>query len=82
VGCHQAPEFSIDPNSRNNGIIGILNGNGIDTNTKSPSLRDLVKADGSTNGAFMHTANLNTLQNVLGHYGSINLARKYQSRSC
>jgi cytochrome c peroxidase len=34
----------------------------------------LVKADGSTNGAFMHTANLNTLQNVLGHYGSINLA--------
>jgi cytochrome c peroxidase len=22
----------------------------------------------------MHTANLNTLQNVLGHYGSINLA--------
>ena len=75
AGCHQAPEFSIDPNSRNNGIIGILNGNGIDiTNTKSPSLRDLVKADGSTNGAFMHTANLNTLQNVLGHYGSINLA--------
>jgi cytochrome c peroxidase len=62
--------------------IGILNGNGIDiTNTKSPSLRDLVKADGSTNGAFMHTANLNTLQNVLGHYGSINLSRKYQSRS-
>ncbi len=75
AGCHQAPEFSIDPNSRNNGIIGILNGNGIDiTNTKSPSLRDLVKADGSTNGAFMHTANLNTLQNVIGHYGTINLA--------
>ncbi|MBB1194383.1 cytochrome-c peroxidase [Flavobacterium sp. SOK18b] len=75
AGCHQAPEFSIDPNSRNNGIIGILNGNGIDiTNTKSPSLRDLVKADGSSNGAFMHTANLNTLQNVIGHYGTINLA--------
>ncbi|WP_158729816.1 MULTISPECIES: cytochrome-c peroxidase [unclassified Flavobacterium] len=75
AACHQAPEFSIDPNSRNNGIIGILNGNGIDIrNTKSPSLRDLVKADGSTNGAFMHTANLNTLQNVIGHYGTINLA--------
>jgi cytochrome c peroxidase len=75
AACHQAPEFSIDPNSRNNGIIGILNGNGIDIrNTKSPSLRDLVKADGSTNGAFMHTANLNTLQNVVGHYGTINLA--------
>ncbi|OUD35647.1 cytochrome-c peroxidase [Flavobacterium sp. FPG59] len=75
AGCHQAPEFSIDPNSRNNGIIGILNGNGIDiANTKSPSLRDLVKADGSTNGAFIHTANLNTLQNVIGHYSTINLA--------
>ena len=75
AGCHQAPEFSIDPNSRNNGIIGILNGNGIDiTNTKSPSLRDVVKTDGSSNGAFMHTANLSTLQNVIGHYGTISLA--------
>jgi cytochrome c peroxidase len=35
---------------------------------------ETCKPDGSTNGAFMHTANLNTLQNVLGHYGSINLA--------
>ncbi|MEM9529083.1 MAG: cytochrome-c peroxidase, partial [Bacteroidota bacterium] len=24
--CHQAPEFSIDPRSRNNGVIGLLNG--------------------------------------------------------
>ncbi|MBC5862966.1 cytochrome-c peroxidase [Flavobacterium turcicum] len=75
AGCHQAPEFSIDPNSRNNGIIGILNSNGIDiTNTRSPTLRDAIKKDGSSNGAFMHTANLATLQNVIGHYGTITIA--------
>ena len=75
VACHAAPEFDIDPNTRNNGIIGVLNGTGIDiTNTRAPSLRDLVKTDGTTNGPMMHTGNLVTLQNVIGHYGSINLA--------
>lgn len=73
--CHAAPEFDIDPNSRNNGIIGILNAPGIDiTNTRAPSLRNLVKPDGTTNGPMMHTGNLVTLQNVIGHYGTINLA--------
>lgn len=75
AACHAAPEFDIDPNTRNNGIIGILNGTGIDiTNTRAPSLRDLLKTDGTTNGPMMHTGNLVTLQNVIGHYGSINLA--------
>ena len=75
AACHAAPEFDIDPNTRNNGIIGIINGTGIDiTNTRAPSLRDLVKTDGTTNGPMMHTGNLVTLQNVIGHYGSINLA--------
>jgi hypothetical protein len=27
--CHAAPEFDIDPNTRNNGIIGVLNGTGL-----------------------------------------------------
>ncbi|QBN17548.1 cytochrome-c peroxidase [Flavobacterium nackdongense] len=73
--CHAAPEFDIDPNTRNNGIIGVLNGTGIDiTNTKAPSLRNLVKQDGTTNGPMMHTGNLETLQTVIGHYGTINLA--------
>lgn len=73
--CHAAPEFDIDPNSRNNGIIGVLNGTGIDiTNTRAPSLRDIVKTNGTANGPFMHTGNLATLQNVIGHYGSINRA--------
>jgi cytochrome c peroxidase len=45
---HAAPEFDIDPNTRNNGIIGVLNGTGIDiTNTRAPSLRDIVKTNGT-----------------------------------
>lgn len=74
-GCHAAPEFDIDPNSRNNGIIGTISGVGIDiTNTRAPSLRDLVKTDGTTNGSMMHTGVITTLQAAIGHYGTINLA--------
>lgn len=75
AGCHAAPEFDIDPNSKNNGIIGTIAGGGIDiTNTKAPSLRDLVKADGSLNGPFMHTGVITSLQTAIGHYGTINIA--------
>jgi cytochrome c peroxidase len=76
AGCHRAPEFDIDPNSRNNGIIGRISGTGgIDvTNTRAPSLRDLVKLDGTTNGQMMHTGGISTLQTAIGHYGSINIA--------
>jgi cytochrome c peroxidase len=75
AGCHRAPEFDIDPNSRNNGIIGNINGIGIDvTNTRAPSLRDLVKLDGTTNGPMMHTGVITTLQQAIGHYGTINIA--------
>lgn len=76
AGCHRAPEFDIDPNSRNNGIIGRISGTGgIDvTNTRAPSLRDLVKIDGTPNGQMMHTGGIVTLQNAIGHYGTINLA--------
>jgi hypothetical protein len=35
AACHAAPEFDIDPNTRNNGIIGVLNGTGIDITNKS-----------------------------------------------
>lgn len=73
--CHNAPEFDIDPNTRNNGIIGIVNNTGIDIgNTRAPSLRDLVQVDGTSNGPLMHTGGQRTLQNAIGHYGSINLA--------
>jgi cytochrome c peroxidase len=75
AACHAAPEFDIDPNTKNNGIIGILNGTGIDiTITRAPSLRNLVKTDGTLNGPMMHTGNLATLKNVIGHYGKINIA--------
>lgn len=74
-GCHNAPEFDIDPNSRNNGIIGILNGSGIDvTITRAPTLRDLVRLNGEPNGPMMHTGVLKTLQQAIGHYGAINRA--------
>jgi cytochrome c peroxidase len=74
-GCHNAPEFDIDPNSRNNGIIGKIGVPGIDiTVTRAPTLRDLVNSTGIQNGPLMHTGNLATLQNAVGHYGNINLA--------
>ena len=75
-GCHNAPEFDIDPNTKNNGIIGkIAPGVGIDiTVTRAPSLRDLMSSAGIENAPLMHTANLQTLQNVIGHYGTINIA--------
>ncbi len=75
AGCHRAPEFDIDPNTGNNGIIGTIAGTGIDvTNTRAPSLRDLVKLDGTTNGPMMHTGVITTLQQAIGHYGTINIA--------
>ena len=75
-GCHNAPEFDIDPNTRNNGIIGrIAPGGGIDiTVTRAPSLRDVTNSAGIENGPFMHTGNLVTLQNAIGHYNTINIA--------
>lgn len=73
--CHNAPEFDIDPNSRNNGIIGTIGNNGIDIIvTKAPTLRDLVNNAGVENGPMMHTGNLANLQTAIGHYGTINLA--------
>lgn len=75
AACHAAPEFDIDPNTKNNGIIGIINGTGIDiTNTRAPSLRNLTKPDGTVNGIMMHTGAITTLQAAIGHYGTITIA--------
>ena len=74
-GCHNAPEFDIDPNTGNNGIVGKLSGGGIDvTNTRAPTLRDLVNPSGVPNTAMMHTGVIKTLQAAIGHYGTINIA--------
>ena len=71
-GCHRAPEFDIDPNSRNNGIVGIIGSTSIETNdTRAPSLRDLVKSDGTINTRMMHTGQFTTLEGVIGHYNNI-----------
>lgn len=71
-GCHQAPEFDIDPNTRNNGFIGVIGSNQTDlNNTRSPSLRDILNAAGVANSPFMHTAVPMTIRQVLAHYNSI-----------
>ncbi|MEN9990400.1 MAG: hypothetical protein RLZZ224_102 [Verrucomicrobiota bacterium] len=71
AGCHAPPEFDIDPNSRNNGIIGNIGGGTDLTVTRSSSLRDLVRADGQSNGPFMHDGSLATLNQVIAHYNAI-----------
>ena len=75
AGCHNPPEFSIDPNSLNNGVIGVAGEpDAIDlTNTKAPSLRELVNDQGVENGPFMHDGSLNTLMDVIEHYNQIDI---------
>lgn len=70
-GCHRAPEFDIDPDSRNNGVTLSLDGTGSDTEvTRSPSLRDLFDREGEENGLLMHTGDM-TISQVLDHYNQI-----------
>lgn len=73
AGCHIPPEFDINANSGNNGVIRHAS----DSSqlelfiTRSPSLRDLVKQDGSLNGPMMHTGNFSSLAQVIEHYNDI-----------
>lgn len=72
--CHQAPEFDINPNINNNGIIdvaGSTTGELDLTNTRAPTLRDLVNPNGIPNGPFMHDGSKATLLDVINHYNSI-----------
>ena len=71
AGCHSPPEFDIDPNSLNNGVIAALEGGTDLTNTRSPSLRDLVGPGGQSNGPFMHNGAFTTLAGVINHYNAI-----------
>lgn len=72
-GCHGAPEFDIAPNTLNNGIIAdAADSTVIDlTNTRAPSLRDVVNANGVPNGPFMHNGKLKSLLQVINHYNAI-----------
>jgi cytochrome c peroxidase len=70
--CHRAPDFSIDPNSRSNGVFQSADGTGIDNDVfRSPSLRDLVGVDGNLNGPMMHTGSFTSLLSVIEHYNAI-----------
>jgi cytochrome c peroxidase len=71
AGCHAPPEFDIDPNSRNNGVITKIGGGTDLTNTRSPSLRDLLGPAGQSNGPFMHDGSFPTLAGVIDHYNAI-----------
>ncbi|MFN4083888.1 MAG: cytochrome c peroxidase [Bacteroidia bacterium] len=71
-GCHRAPEFDIDPASRNNGIIGVAGSTAIDlNNTRSPSLRDLFNPNGNLNGPLMHNGIFTNINQVINHYNII-----------
>lgn len=70
-GCHSAPEFDIAPNSGNNGIIAAIGGGTDFAVTRSPTLRDLIKNNGTSNGAFMHNGFSNDLLAVVNHYNQI-----------
>lgn len=71
--CHAAPEFDIDPNTQNNGVIGVFGNPGLVdlTNTRAPSLRDVANANGVENGPFMHDGSLATLLDVVNHYNQV-----------
>lgn len=71
AGCHAPPEFDIDPNSRNNGVITRIGGGTDLTNTRSPSLRDLIGPGGQSNGPFMHDGGFSTLAQIINHYNTI-----------
>ena len=71
AGCHRPPEFDIDPNSLNNGVIAAIGGGTDLTNTRSPSLRDLVNPAGLLNGPLMHDGSFTSLAQVIIHYAAI-----------
>lgn len=72
-GCHRAPEFDVDPNAHNNGIIGVAGTTTlIDvTNINPPSLRNLLDPNGKVNGLYMHNGCFTNLSDVINHYNQI-----------
>ncbi len=69
--CHQAPEFDIDPGSRNNGVIQSIAGQIDLTNTRAPSLRDLIGPNGNLNGPLMHNGSFTSLESTIFHYNDL-----------
>jgi cytochrome c peroxidase len=73
AGCHRPPEFDIDPNSLNNGHITTIAGGTDVSITRAPTLRDMLRQNGTLNGPLMHTGNMTTLNAVLDHYNQISI---------
>jgi cytochrome c peroxidase len=71
AGCHRPPEFDIDPNSLNNGVIFAIAAGTDLTNTRSPSLRNLANSGGQLNGPFMHNGQFTSIAQVINHYAAI-----------
>ena len=73
AGCHRPPEFDIDPNTRNNGVIGVAGDpDDVDiTNTRAPTLRDVFNPSGELNGPLMHDGSMKTMEEVIEHYNAI-----------
>lgn len=71
AGCHRPPEFDIANNSQHNGMIHSISGDIDLTNTRSPSLRNVVGPGGSSNGPFMHNGALKSLAMVISHYNQL-----------
>ena len=71
--CHRAPEFGIDNNTRNNGVVGVIGDpNAIDVAvTRSPTLRDMFNPNGQLNGPLMHDGSMATMLEVINHYDDI-----------
>ena len=60
AGCHQAPTFVLDPNSRSNGLDANET-----TDFKSSSLKNIA-----LDGAFMHDGRFSSLEEVVRHYSN------------
>ena len=73
AACHQPPEFDIDPNSRNNGVDHVAGdpASADFTNTRSPSLRDVIGPNGQPNGPMMHTGDFIEFKTVIEHYNEV-----------
>jgi cytochrome c peroxidase len=68
--CHRAPEFDIDPTTKNNGVIALAVGSGQDfTVTRAPSLRDILNSSGVLNGRLMHSGGIRDIATAVSHYG-------------
>lgn len=72
IACHRAPEFDIDPRSRNNGLTQAANPIGPKPAdyeaVRSASLRDLINPSGSLNGGLFHTGQVMDLSGIADHY--------------